>query len=184
MPEGTCKIEGCAKRTKTLGWCGMHYERFRNHGSTDDPRPYRPEVCVIDGCEARPVGRGWCSLHYQRWQLKGDPLGDVPRRVYAGVSMHTEGYRLVSRPGHPLAQADRYVPEHRLVLWESLAGADAPCHWCAEPVSWALKWPRDRWALVVDHLDGDKLNNDIGNLVPSCNPCNSTRSTRKHPEAA
>lgn len=27
-------------------------------------------------------------------------------------------------------------------------------------------------ALVVDHLDGDKANNDIANLVPSCNTCN------------
>jgi len=28
----TCSIDGCAKKVVARGWCGMHYERWRQHG--------------------------------------------------------------------------------------------------------------------------------------------------------
>lgn len=34
-----CDADGCARPAKTRGLCGMHYQRVRNHGSLDDPRP-------------------------------------------------------------------------------------------------------------------------------------------------
>jgi hypothetical protein len=31
-------------------------------------------------------------------------------------------------------------------------------------------------ALVVDHLDGDRYNNALNNLVPACSSCNTARA--------
>ncbi len=36
MTEDTCAVEGCDKPRRRRDWCGMHYERWRLHGSTDD----------------------------------------------------------------------------------------------------------------------------------------------------
>ncbi len=39
MPQGTCSIEGCEKTAHARGFCPMHYQRWRLHGSTDTPPP-------------------------------------------------------------------------------------------------------------------------------------------------
>lgn len=39
MADRTCTVEGCSKPRKGLGLCGMHYWRFRTHGTTDLLRP-------------------------------------------------------------------------------------------------------------------------------------------------
>lgn len=39
MANGTCAIHGCERQARSRGWCGTHYERWRKHGSTADPRP-------------------------------------------------------------------------------------------------------------------------------------------------
>ena len=33
-----CKVEGCERDKKHVGMCGMHYQRLKNHGTTDNPR--------------------------------------------------------------------------------------------------------------------------------------------------
>lgn len=40
MPDRTCSIDGCTKRTKALGLCAPHYGRLRRHG---DPLGGRTE---------------------------------------------------------------------------------------------------------------------------------------------
>jgi hypothetical protein len=30
-----CEVDGCAKALKSKGYCSMHYERVRTHGSTE-----------------------------------------------------------------------------------------------------------------------------------------------------
>ena len=91
---------------------------------------------------------------------------------------------MVRRLGHPLANSRGEVYEHRLVLFESIGPGQHPCHWCSVLVSWDLTYPASIDALVVDHLDDDKLNNDPTNLAPSCNPCNGGRAaTARHAAA-
>lgn len=112
-----CSIEGCGKPAKTRGWCGMHYMRWRTHGTTDDIA-VAPKVCSVVGCERRWIARGLCSLHYSRWQRLGDagPAGLLTRQarglacsidgcdreVYA-KALCTEHYHNKRMRGDPLA---------------------------------------------------------------------------------
>lgn len=83
MPDRTCTIDGCDRKHYGRGWCGVHYQRWWNHG---DPLLVKPQhrvrskgaVCAVDDCEgdasANGAARGWCGKHYGRWQRTGDPL--------------------------------------------------------------------------------------------------------------
>jgi hypothetical protein len=74
---------------------------------------------------------------------------------------------------HPLTLNSEVVGEHRVILWEKIGAGSHPCHHCGEPVTWIVgAGTAVRDALVVDHLDRNPLNNDPGNLAPSCQPCN------------
>lgn len=65
---------------------------------------------------------------------------------------------------------------HRVVLLAKIGPGEHPCHWCSGMVSWDKPWPDDPDSLCVDHLDGNKRNNDPANLVPSHGACNTRRA--------
>lgn len=82
---------------------------------------------------------------------------------------------------HPLRPArSTYVYKHRIVLWEKIGSGAHPCHHCGCTVTWSPGERTRTGSLVVDHLDDNPRNNDPGNLVPSCHPCNQTRAARKN----
>lgn len=91
----------------------------------------------------------------------------------AAGSYCENGYRLLTmQQGHPLANRYGRVAEHRKVLYDKIGPGPHPCHWeCGKN---ALVWG-GRKGIYADHLDGDSLNNDPDNLVPSCNACNAAR---------
>lgn len=131
-------------------------------------------TCAIEGCERRRWARGWCKLHWQRWWRKGTPEPEGLQVKGPRGSGQKGRYRIVVRHGHPLAMSRGRILEHRLVLYGVIGPGGHPCHHCGVIV----RWEAERTAadvLVADHLDFDRLNNDPGNLVPSCNPCNVTR---------
>lgn len=69
--------------------------------------------------------------------------------------------------------------EHRAVLFDRIGYGPHRCHWCGRCVRWvpgAGGGGGD--VLVADHVDGDRRNNDPGNLVPSCQGCNAHRDRR------
>jgi hypothetical protein len=71
------------------------------------------------------------------------------------------------------------VPKHRVVLYQKIGGGKHSCYHCGKTVTWNAHHSTDPdIALVADHLDSDKLNNDPDNLVPSCNYCNATRTNQ------
>lgn len=150
MENRMCSVKGCEKppRSRTAEWCPMHYHRW-----------YRVPVCFTWN-----TGPGVRYRH-------GDP--EVSLLGHGFVDFH--GYRVVSAPGHPLARKRGDVLEHRRVLFDAIGAGEHPCHWCGTEVSWSESYPSSIRGLVVDHLDGDRLNNDLSNLVPSCAPCNGGR---------
>jgi hypothetical protein len=85
----------------------------------------------------------------------------------------------IYRKGHPLGRGRHgKVATHRFVLYESIGAGPHECYWCGEEVEWTMGGAGPgcpRGALAVDHVDGDRHNNELANLVPACNACNTLR---------
>lgn len=176
-PRQGCDADGCEGAHYCRGYCIKHYMRMRAHGDvTVRLVNETPDVCTADGCDA-PASQGlWCGTHRARMQRLGTL--DLPPR--SDRHAHSMGYQIVKRPGHPLERpsSNGWIYEHRAVLFESIGPGWHACHHCGAQVSWELVYPESPDALVVDHLDEDRANNDRTNLVPSCAPCNISRSSR------
>jgi hypothetical protein len=151
-------------------FCHFHARRLFSTGTYDKERfPSIFPPCQVDGCEM-PASRGKrtiCEKHYGRIRRNESLDGPVRLERRRGGS----GYWTVKRPSHPLARKNGDVAEHRLNLFEQIGLGPHPCHWCSRMVDW-----KSRPVLVVDHIDGDIDRNGADNLVPSCHPCNSTRT--------
>ncbi len=141
--------------------------------------------CPVEGCrrarspQSRPRKDGTfryhalCSGHETRRRKHGDPTvgGPLKHRTFEPW-LHTTGHLRMVATGHPVATSDGHAYVHRVVLYDEIGPGAHPCHHCARPVSWFVPFPD---GLVVDHLDFDRTNNALANLVPSCHPCNAGR---------
>lgn len=87
----------------------------------------------------------------------------------------TSRYRYVTVSSHPLRPEGGKLPEHRLVLYKKIGPGPHRCHWCGKPIAWDVP-PSADGCIDTDHLDGDRLNNEPKNLVPSCHRCNIIRT--------
>ncbi len=97
--------------------------------------------------EIKDGGGKFCSRKcYYEHLRKNRPKGEDSWAWKGGEFKDNEGYIRVYRPEHPNAQSRGYVPKHRLVMEEHLG----------------RKLKEEE---VVHHIDGDKENNDIDNLV-------------------
>ena len=131
-------------------------------------------ICSTQDCGAVAVrrGHGLCEACY--YQLRR--TGSVDRMPVKTVIYGTAGYLRLLAPGHPLAQRDHRVLEHRKVLYDSLGPGPHPCYWCGAMLTWHQR-PRCDDAIVVDHLNEVKTDNRFENLVISCNRCNRARGS-------
>lgn len=171
------KCEGCGKFAKVYEVWGPGGPAISGNRMLcepcKDPRPW-PE-CGAEGCR-RPARRRsenpWCNMHYARVRKHGSP---EYRPAASRGHVNDKGYRVLLRPGHPLARAEGKVYEHRLVLYAVLGPDDQPCHWCNRMVSWDS-------TLEVDHLDGNKMNNTPENLAACCHACNSWNTKLRNTE--
>lgn len=87
------------------------------------------------------------------------------------------GYVVLYRPDHPLTGKTGLLLKHRMVLFDSIGPGAHPCNWCKTPVTWLVRGRGEFRTdeLVVDHVDTNRTNNDLANLVPSCAKCNLSR---------
>lgn len=91
------------------------------------------------------------------------------------MTITASGYRMKRIIGHPIANSQGYLSEHREVFYGHAGPGPHSCHWCGRPLRFVSSPVLSRDVLVVDHLNGDKLDNRPANLVPSCNSCNVRR---------
>ncbi len=162
----TCSLGDCIEAPLYRGLCRRHYRLWLNA---------RGRSCGMVGCDDPSYARGLCVMHYTRLRRAGRAgTSERIRGRHGEGSVTRLGYRVHCRPSHPLARAQGKVFEHRVVLFDRIGPGSHPCHWCGRRLDWEP--PDDGAALLVaDHLDGDGLNNQPENLVPSCIPCNATR---------
>lgn len=86
-PRGTkrpCDAPGCDRTVQPgggLGYCSVHYQRLKRHGTVDasrPPRPHqpRPDHCTIGTCSNPVVARSLCETHYRRWRRSNEDQGN------------------------------------------------------------------------------------------------------------
>lgn len=90
------------------------------------------------------------------------------------------GYRHVQIKSHPICPPSGRLPEHRLILYNKIGPGKHLCHWCNAEIYWSVGRRAVPGDIVADHLDGNRLNNDPGNIVPSCSICNLKRAQKNH----
>jgi hypothetical protein len=143
--------------------------RLRKTQSRRNAKP----LCVVENCRNHSgYTSGICNSCYYRLRR----TGTLKRREWKYRSLHSNGYIVVFDAIHTLATRDGWLYEHRKVLFDAIGDGPHTCHWCKRPVQW-VKGRCSRGALVPDHLDADKTNNALSNLVPSCNRCNVFRGS-------
>lgn len=179
----TCEVEGCENEARIRkggkAVCIKHEQRFRKYGSFDLPvRAPKPwAICTIEGCgkPARTRGANLCDMHYcRRWRNEkdGNDRGFDLWKPEENIG-HSHGYLLRYCPDHPLRQGKSGPREyeHRVVFYDEHGTGPFSCHWCGTTVTWD--------DMHVDHVNGDKQDNDLRNLVSSCALCNQWRGREK-----
>ena len=115
--------------------------------------------CKTDDCngKATRISYGLCESCYYRLRRNGSTKKNKPKYRY----LTKAGYIRLLNPKHPLSQLKGYVYEHRLVVYNYYNGEPQECYWCGKAVGW------DK--VVIDHLNENKADNRIKNLIYSCN---------------
>lgn len=80
------------------------------------------------------------------WFLKNKMVGSKNPRWKGGISIHFFGYKLILSKDHPFKTNRGYVREHRLIMEKYLGR-----HLTKKE--------------VIHHIDGNKNNNNISNLM-------------------
>lgn len=102
-------------------------------------------------------------------RVKAIDLSRYTHKFYDGGGISPQGYLM-------LHIDKQKIGKHRLVLYREIGPGWHRCHHCGRLVTWDHHHGvQPETALVVDHLDWDRLNNDPANLVPACNDCNARR---------
>lgn len=120
-----CKASDCNEKPVARGFCRNCYTRMRRLGTIKtDQLDKQIQInsiphCSVDGCRNKPKHGGLCSSHYHRKFRYGDPTFIPDRTKDRGrPKIDARGYRVLYKPGHPMARQNGYVFEHRLVVAE------------------------------------------------------------------
>jgi hypothetical protein len=113
-----CGIEGRTIQNLCVG----HYQQQRAGKELGPVRPRRlngtpaPE-CSFDGCDNPQSAHGLCNAH-GRQKRRGQDLTPLQQKGVGHVNEN--GYRLISKMGHPNAYPSGKIPEHRWMMAEYL----------------------------------------------------------------
>jgi len=169
------KCTACGSGFDYVSSTGIHPPKYCSdfcRGRARHAKSKSQPLCVIEGCSNhRAYAAGVCNSCYYRLRRTG--ISDKPKYAYRSLS--SNGYVVIFDRSHPLSSKSGHLKEHRKVLYDAIGEGTHSCHWCGTGVRWIISGKCVEGSLVPDHLDGNKSNNKITNLVPSCNTCNAAR---------
>jgi predicted nucleic acid-binding Zn ribbon protein len=153
-----------AGRGRAVKYCS---EQCRNQAEKERSKGKVYGKCVVDGCacDATRLNK-YCEKHYMRIRRNGNTEKIQPKQL----TEHSHGYVIEHCPGHPLSIKNR-VYQHRRVYHDVHGEGPFICHWCQIQVGWLT--------MHIDHVDANRKNNSISNLVASCPKCNQARGKEK-----
>jgi HNH endonuclease len=70
-----CVVDGCPRKPRRKGYCGMHAHRVATYGDPGGPDSWRRTGCQVENCPRKHHAHGYCATHLKRWQLYGDHDG-------------------------------------------------------------------------------------------------------------
>ena len=135
--EKTKRKISLATQGKKSTWYGKHHTRETKN-----------KIGLARRGEKHPM---WGKHHTRAIKLKisiankGKFMGKDHHRWKGGISVN-HGYKSIYKPDHPYRNHDNYVLEHRLVMEKHLGRYLKPDE-------------------IIHHIDGNKLNNNIKNLI-------------------
>jgi 5-methylcytosine-specific restriction endonuclease McrA len=183
--DGTpCSLDSCSSPVFSLGYCRRHYAKFRKYGDatysspTMGPAPKPPTPCGIEGCDKPTHGRGICGAHYQRWLRHGDPTAWV-KKIGRSEEARIESQRRFGRSLKGRLKGSRRralmrgadVRQVTAKDWLSVVRRYRNC--CAYCGSSDKPLTREH---IIPLARGGR--HSIGNLIPVCGSCNSSKADR------
>ena len=201
MSDRTCSIDDCTKLEHARGWCGTHYERWRQHG---DP------LVVAPRSKRRPVAdRFWSMVDKgpaeSCWQWTGSLLRDGYGSFWADdrtVSAHRFIYEFLVGPVPQGLDLDHTCHNEAAIRGECDGGKTCPHRACVNPahlepvthnentkrglmVATNIARGRDRTRCKWDHLlDAANTYVEPGGGRRRCRTCRTAASLRRRARLA
>lgn len=139
-----CALDGCGRPFRAMGLCTMHYQRMKNHGSTDEPkRGYAGAICSVKECQSVATDSGMCGKHAQRVRRYGNPDFITSAEV---ANMRNRLAQMEVRPSVKNSYAKFFGRHEHRVVAEQMLG---------RPL---------KEGEIVHHIDGNRRNNTPENL--------------------
>lgn len=123
--------------------------------------------CKTDGCNGKATRQeaGLCEACYMRLYRHGS----TDKREPKGWTECSNGYIVYFKKGHPLAGQRGMIRAHRYIAYEHYGSGEHRCAYCGKVLSWS--------EISIDYFNNNKQDNDISNLIISCNKCNRLKGS-------
>lgn len=178
--SAVCCFDECDRRAFARGYCNGHLHQLRS-GAALRPLIQRarpgtaPVKCSFDGCDRPHAARGWCTTHYM--QATSDGVVKQARQFGHGCQepgCPNSHYGRGLCRSHWTARRRGLVGDKTFVVLDRdlrrlLARYRGRCAYC-------LTSPHEHWDHVVPIARGG--HHSVGNLVPSCAPCNLKKQAK------
>lgn len=150
---GPCTVPNCDRAAYAIGQCNMHYLRYRNHGSFDDPRGTHEErfwskVDKTDGCwnwtfTKNTYGYGVINLGKRKYMAHRYSYSLVAGPIPDGMVIDHMCYNpSCVNPEHLRACASKQNTENRAGLNRNNTSGVRGVYWDE---------PRQQWRASVRH---------------------------------